>query len=52
MTATLSSGWRKSAPWQTQEATASVTGRHWPIARQALDTNGSISEPLPSHSCW
>src|ERR1700722_15691860 len=41
-----------SSGGQTQEATASVTGRHWPIARQALDTNGSISEPLPSHSCW
>ncbi len=43
MTATFSSGCRNSAPWQTHEATASVTGRHSPTIRKAFGTNGSIS---------
>jgi hypothetical protein len=51
MTATLSSGLRNSPPWHTQDATASVTGRHSATERKAFATNGSISELLPSQSC-
>ena len=50
MTATLSSGNRNSAPWQTQEATASLTGRHSASIRKACGSNGSISALAPSQS--
>ena len=50
ITATLSSGKRDRAPWQTSAETASSTGRQADSIRNAWGWNGSISLSLPIQS--